>query len=363
MRSTRPKPLHVLCGKAMVLYVLDALSDSGVERVVVVVGAGAERVSKKLQEDGPDLLIEFVEQPAARGTADAAAVALTSTMSDLDDLDFDDDSDVLVLPGDVPLLRPGTIEALADRHRESGAAATILTARVADPAGFGRVQRGKADRVTAIVDDTDLALADTALAADADADSALGVEVSTGVYCFRRSLLPAALRRVVPVNRLGELYLSDVIRVLAGAGHPVATFETGDPTEILEVNDRVQLARAEAELRRRTNLWWLEQGVTMVDPERTYIDTTVSLAADVTIFPDVILQGRTAVGEAVEIGPNTRLVDCAVGARARLEQTTGRDAEVGPDAVVGPFAYLPPGSTVASGLVTGSFYTAPLTED
>jgi bifunctional UDP-N-acetylglucosamine pyrophosphorylase/glucosamine-1-phosphate N-acetyltransferase len=101
----------------------------------------------------------------------------------------------------------------------------------------------------------------------------------------------------------------------------------------------------------------------MVDPERTYIDTTVSLAADVTIFPDVILQGRTAVGEAVEIGPNTRLVDCAVGARARLEQTTGRDAEVGPDAVVGPFAYLPPGSTVASGLVTGSFYTAPLTED
>jgi bifunctional UDP-N-acetylglucosamine pyrophosphorylase/glucosamine-1-phosphate N-acetyltransferase len=361
MRSTRPKPLHVLCGKAMVLYVLEALSESGVDRVVVVVGSGAERVSKKLQEDGPDLLIEFVEQPSARGTADAAAVAMASSASSLD-FDLDDDSDVLVLPGDVPLLRADTLAALARRHRETGAAATILTARVADPAGFPRVQRGRADRIMAIVDDTDPAFTDAAPASSGD-DQSRGAEVSTGVYCFRRSFLPAALRRVLPVNRLGELYLSDVIRVLAGAGHPVATFETDDPTEILEVNDRVQLVRAEAELRRRTNLSWLQQGVTMVDPDRTYIDTTVSLAPDVTIFPDVILQGRTAVGESVELGPNTRLVDCAIGARARLEQTTGRDAEVGPDAIVGPFAYLPPGSTVASGSVTGSFYTAPLTDD
>lgn len=352
MRSTRPKPLHVLCGKAMVLYVLEALHDSGVERVVVVVGAGAERVSKKLQEDGPDLLIEFVEQRFARGTADACAVALSAFPHDLDGLDLDDDH-VLVLPGDAPLVRARTLAALAREHAASGAAATILTARLDDAAGaFGRVVRGKGERIVALVD-----------GGEADADALARDEVSTGIYCFRRSLLPAALRRVLPTNRLGELFLSDVIRVLAETGHPVASFEVADPTEVLGVNDRVQLARAEAELRRRTNRAWLEQGVTMVDPDRTYVDTTVTLAADVTIFPDVILQGRTVVGEGVELGPNTRLVDCAVGARARVEQTSGRDAEIGTDAVVGPFAVLPPGSTVAAGAVTGPFYTAPLTDD
>jgi bifunctional UDP-N-acetylglucosamine pyrophosphorylase / glucosamine-1-phosphate N-acetyltransferase len=344
MRSSRPKPLHVLCGRAMVVYVLDALFEGGVRRAVVVVGAGAERVTKKLQEDGPDLHIDFVEQRFARGTGDAASVGLTAFAED--DLD---DAHVIVLPGDTPLLRPATIAALAEAHVESGAAATVLVERLDDPSGRVRVVRGKGGRLVRL--------------ADQDDDDTSTDEVATGVYCFRRNLLAPALRRVDPRPTGGVHHLSDVVRVLAEAGHPVGTFEVDDPAEVLGVNDRVQLARAEAELRRRINLGWLAQGVTFVDPDHTYLDSTVRLAADVTLFPGTILQGRTVVGQGAEIGPNSRLVDCAVGDGARVEHTVGRDAEIGPSAVVGPYAVLEPGAAVAAGAVTGAFYTSSSRDD
>jgi bifunctional UDP-N-acetylglucosamine pyrophosphorylase/glucosamine-1-phosphate N-acetyltransferase len=138
----------------------------------------------------------------------------------------------------------------------------------------------------------------------------------------------------------------------------VLAFVAEDPRTCMGVNDRVQLAAAEAELRRRTNERWLRQGVTMIDPERTYLDTTVRLAPDVTLFPGVILQGATVVGERAEIGPDTRLVDCTVGADAVVASTAGVDAEVGVGARVGPFAVLEPGSSIAAGAVTGPFYTS-----
>jgi bifunctional UDP-N-acetylglucosamine pyrophosphorylase / glucosamine-1-phosphate N-acetyltransferase len=347
MRSSRPKPLHVLCGKAMVVYVLDSLFEGGVSRAVVVVGAGAERVTKKLQEDGPDLHTDFVEQRFARGTGDAASVGLTAFADD--DLD---DEHVVIVPGDTPLLRAATIAAFAEAHIHSGAAATVLTARPVDPSGQARIIRGKGDRLVRIDERSE----------EVDGEGSTG-EIGTGVYCFRRSLLAPALRRVDPRATGGVHLLSDVIRVLSDAGHPVGTFEVGDATEVLGVNDRVQLARVESELRRRTNLEWLARGVTFVDPEHTYLDTTVKLAADVTLFPGTILQGRTVVGQGAEIGPNARLVDCAVGAGARVENTVGRDAEIGPSAVVGPYAVLDPGAAVAAGAVTGAFYTSSSRDD
>jgi bifunctional UDP-N-acetylglucosamine pyrophosphorylase/glucosamine-1-phosphate N-acetyltransferase len=350
MRSARPKPLHVLCGKAMVVYVVDALVDASVDRTVVVVGAGAERVTKKLQEDGPDLVIEFVEQRFARGTGDAASVGLTAFDDDIDG--ESDDAHVLVLPGNMPLLRPSTLRALVDEHVATGAAATILTVEPDGPSQHARVVRGKGDRVVRVVEH-----------ADADPDELASPEVATGIYCFRRNLLSPTLRRIDPRNARGVYELSDSIRVLAETGHPVHTFAVADVTETRAVDDRVQLTRVEAELRRRTNLEWMERGVTFVDPEKTYLDTTVQLGADVTLFPGTILQGRTVIGEGCEIGPNTRLVDCAVGAGAEVQETVGRDAFVGAGARVGPFAVLEPGSEVASGAVTGAFYTAGARDD
>jgi bifunctional UDP-N-acetylglucosamine pyrophosphorylase/glucosamine-1-phosphate N-acetyltransferase len=329
----------------MVLHVLDSLEDVDVERAIIVVGHGAERVTKKLQEDAGDVRLDFVEQVVQRGTGDAVMVALTAFPDD--DIDGDD---VLVLLGDTPLLRPTTLDRLVDEHRMSDSVCTVLTARVDDPTGYGRIVRGRDDGVRAIVEE-----------ADATPDERAIDEINTGIYCFRRSVLTPALRRLSPQNAKGEYYLTDVVQVIAEAGYRVVTVEADDPAETQGVNDRRQLAMAEAELRRRTNEAWLGKGVTMVDPARTYVDAGVQLGPDVTLFPGVILQGRTVVGDGAEIGPDARLVDTVVGAGATVEHTVARHAEIGAGAVVGPYAVLEPGAVVAPGARTGPFYTATAT--
>ncbi len=345
MRSSRPKPLHFLCGRAMVLHVVDALAELPLDRAVIVVGHGAERVTKTLSDQAPDgLPIEFVEQHVQRGTGDAVAVALTAFVDEGEDVD-DDDGDLIVVPGDTPLLRPNTLAALVSAHRQSDAAATLLTAVLDDPTGYGRVVRGKDERVRRIVEHK-----------DADDDEREIDEVCTSIYCFRRSVLAPALRRLTPDNAQGEYYLTDVIGVLHDAGYNVVSMVAADPMETAGINDRAQLAVAESELRDRTNDRWMRAGVTMLDPERTYIDATVRLASDVTLFPGTVLQGRTVVEEGAEVGPDTRLVDCTVGRGAVVEQTVGRLAEIGAGAVVGPFASLAKGSRVAPGVVTGPFF-------
>ncbi|MGH9154710.1 MAG: bifunctional UDP-N-acetylglucosamine diphosphorylase/glucosamine-1-phosphate N-acetyltransferase GlmU [Acidimicrobiales bacterium] len=342
MKSTRPKPLHLLCGRPMVLHVIDALAELEVDRVVVVVGHGAERVTKTLLDSGPNVIVDFVEQRVQRGTGDAVSVALTAFPDDVGD----DDGDIVVLPGDTPLLRPPTLAALVRDHRAGNAAAGLLTARVADPTGYGRVVRDKHGRVARVVEQADAT--DEELAID---------EVNTSVYCFRRSVLAPALRRLRPENAQGEYYLTDVVEVLHDAGYSVVSRVVDDPMEVAGVNDRAQLATAEAELRDRTNERWMRRGVTMLDPERTYIDATVILAADVTLFPGTILQGSTTVGAGAEIGPDARLVDCVVGEAAVVEQTVARRAEIGAAAHVGPFAVLAAGTRVPPGTVTGPFFT------
>jgi bifunctional UDP-N-acetylglucosamine pyrophosphorylase/glucosamine-1-phosphate N-acetyltransferase len=325
--------------------VLDSLGDLELDRAVVVVGHGAERVTKKLSESAPHLPLEFVEQAVQRGTGDAVAVALTAFP---DDDDVDGGGDVIVLPGDTPRLRASTIKALTDEHQASGAACTVLTATIDDPTGYGRVVRGKDGRVLRIVEHR-----------DASPDELEIKEWNTAIYCFRRSLLAPALRRIAPDNAQGEIYLTDAIEVLSDAGHLVRAVTCDDAEEPHGINDRFQLAAAEAELRRRTNEAWLRAGVTFVDPDTTYVDTTVRLASDVTLFPGVVLQGSTAIGEGTEVGPGTHLVDCNVGARVVLSATVGVDAEVGDGAIVGPFAALAPGAVVPPGARTGPHYAAP----
>jgi bifunctional UDP-N-acetylglucosamine pyrophosphorylase / glucosamine-1-phosphate N-acetyltransferase len=343
MRSARPKPLHRLCGRPMTLHVLDTLAGLNLSRAVVVVGHGAERVIKVLHEDGPpNLAIEFVEQHVQRGTGDAVSVALTAFP---DDDDLDDADDILVLPGDTPLLRPPTLAGLVRTHRRAGAAATVLTAELSDPSGYGRVVRGRDEQVARIVEQAD--------ALDDELDIR---EVNTGIYVFRRSVVAPALRRLSPENTQGEYYLTDIIEVLHDAGYPVTTMVAPDPMETAGINDRAQLAVAEAELRDRTNERWMRRGVTMLDPERTYVDTSVELAPDVTLFPGTLLQGGTVIGEGCEIGPNSHLVDTIVGERATVTNSVARSAEIGADAVVGPFVTLFPGARVAPDTRTGACF-------
>jgi bifunctional UDP-N-acetylglucosamine pyrophosphorylase/glucosamine-1-phosphate N-acetyltransferase len=342
MRSARPKPLHRLCGRPLVRYVLDAVAGSGADRAVVVVGHAADRVIKTLQQEPGPVPLEFVEQRVQRGTGDAVAVGLTG----LPDDDDADEGDVMVLPGDTPLVRAETLAALVLEHRLSGAACTLLTARLDDPSGYGRVVRDKEGRVRRIVEHCDASAHELAID-----------EVNTSIYVFRRGLLSPALRRITPDNSQGELYITDIVEVLASAGHPVVSLVAEDADETQGVNDRAQLALAEAELRRRTNRAWMEAGVTIVDPGATYVDVTVALAADVTLFPGTILRGATTVGAGSEIGPSARLTDTRVGERCTVSDTVATHAEIGDDAVVGPFAVLEPGARVVAGARTGPFYT------
>jgi bifunctional UDP-N-acetylglucosamine pyrophosphorylase/glucosamine-1-phosphate N-acetyltransferase len=339
MRSARPKPLHRLCGRPMILHVLDALAELPVTRVVVVVGHRAEWVTKTLIEHAPaGMAIEFVEQEEQRGTGDAMSVALTG----LPDEGAGEDGDVVVLPGDTPLLRPGTLARLVRAHRAQDDAATLLTAVLDDPTGYGRVVRGRDDAVARVVEHGDAT------------DEELGVrEVNTSMYCFKRSVLAPSLRRLSPANAQGEYYLTDVVEVLYEAGHRVGSLVVDDTMEVAGVNDRAQLAVAEAELRDRINERWMRRGVTMWDPQTTYIDTEVTLATDVVLLPGVILQGASVVGEHAEVGPDTRLVDTTVGEGAVVSSSVCRRSVIGPDARVGPFAVLSEGSEVPAGGVVG----------
>jgi bifunctional UDP-N-acetylglucosamine pyrophosphorylase/glucosamine-1-phosphate N-acetyltransferase len=216
-----------------------------------------------------------------------------------------------------------------------------------DPDGYGRIVRDRDGRVRRIVEHREANEAELAID-----------EINTGIYVFRRGLLAPALRRITPDNSQSELYITDVIEVLAEAGHQVVSLVVDDPDETQGVNDRAQLAEAEAELRYRTNQRWMREGVTMVDPAATYIDAGVTLAPDVTLFPGTVLQGTTTVGPSSDIGPYTRLVDTRVGERAEVTESVAHHATIGDDAVVGPYAVLEAGAQVPAGGRTGPFYTS-----
>jgi bifunctional UDP-N-acetylglucosamine pyrophosphorylase / glucosamine-1-phosphate N-acetyltransferase len=339
MRSGTPKVLHPLCGRPMVLHVVDALAELPLERIVVVVGHGAESVTKTLQEQlVTEVPVEFVEQRVQRGTGDAVSVALTV----FDDLDAEDD--ILVVPADAPLVRAETIAKLATEHRLQDAAAAILTANVPEPYGLGRVVRDKEGRVARVIEHS-----------DATTDERDINEINTSIYCFRRGLLAPTLRRLSPENAQGEYYLTDAIGVLRDAGHKVIALEMEDAAEAIMVNDRVQLAAAEMELRDRINRIWMLGGVTMVDPATTYIDATAELEPDVRLLPGTILEGRTIVGAGSVLGPDVHLTDVVVGEQVRISNSVARECEIGDACEIGPFAYLRPGTRLASGVKVGTY--------
>lgn len=345
MRSSRPKPLHRLLGRPMVVHVLDSLVEVNPQWVVLVVGHGGDRVARELSGQAMVRLpLHYVEQSVPRGTGDAVAIALSSLPEELSD-DVEE-ADILILPGDIPLLEPGTVADLVDRHRSSDVAATLLTVELDDPTGYGRIVRDRHGNVKRIVEQ-----------ADATDEEAAVREVNTSVYCFRTDLLGGAIRQIDDRNAQGELYLTDVIEVLTKAGHHVETVIAPDAAPAVGVNDRAQLAAAEAELRRRRNDELMRAGVTMIDPANTYVDTSVRIANDVTLHPGTRLTGTTTVAQGAEIGPDVSLDDCAVGERAVIASTYAVRSTIGDDAVVGPFCRLVAGSEVAPGTTIEPFFS------
>lgn len=326
MKSDLPKPLHQVCGRSMLGWVVTALDPSRFGSIVAVVGHGRELVVESLTADFPDREFQFAEQLSQRGTGDAAAVGLAEL--DLNDPSFSDDDHVIVLPGDTPLLEPMTLQALADQHVASGAACTAVTARMDDPSGYGRIIRTKAGAIEAVVEDR-----------DASAEQKRITEINGGMYCFRRSLLAPALRMISTDNSQGELYLTDVLGVLAEAGHPVLPF-VADPVEIGGVNDRAQLGDASVAIAARINRRFQRSGVTIVQPSSTVIDATVIIEPDATIHAGSVLEGDTVVGAGAVVGPNTHLVNATIGAGANAQSCVVRDAHVADGQTVAPFSEI-----------------------
>jgi len=333
MRSARPKPLHHLCGRPMVLYVLDAAAQEKARATVVVVGHGGTWVEKALTERArADVHLTFVEQTEQLGTGHAVSVALPT----LEDEVGVDDGDVLILPGDAPLLRASTVSALLARHRQSQAALTVLTANLEDPTGYGRIIRAKDGTVECIVEQR-----------DATSEQRAIHEVNTSIMAVRASLLGPALRRVDRQNSQHEYYLTDLVAVLHEAGHVTNAVVLEDPNEATGVNDRLQLAAAEAVLRARINDRWMQRGVTMWDPLHTYIDADVELAAEVSLLPGCVLKGHCVIEHGAQVGPNANLTDVRVGEGAVVGTVEATNARIGAQSRVHSFVVLDPGSEVA----------------
>ena len=312
MRSTRPKPLHMLCGRPMVLHVIYALGELNVAQTIVVVGHASQQVTDTVRNLAPEWAhVSFVDQLVQRGTGDATVIGLGAINFDDSISKLDDASTIVVVPGDTPLLRRSTLSALVTEHESSGNAATLLTATVANPTGYGRIVRADDNSIIKVVEEK-----------DATPEIRSINEVNTSVYAFRRDLLGPALQQISNKNTQSEYYLTDVVDVLVSMRHRVGS-HTAEASEVIGVNDRWQLALAERELRVRTNRDWLLAGVTISDPRQTFIDVTVKIGRNVTLHPGTILQGFTTIGDGCEIGPNIRLVDRVVEDRSTGSFYTG----------------------------------------
>ena len=339
MRSAVPKVLHPMGGRSLLGHAVHAVASLEPEHLAVVVGAGGEQVRAALDEMVDQLArpVLAVEQPQRLGTGHAVRCAL-------DALPATFDGPVLVTYGDVPLLEPGTLGALLQEHAFTGAALSVLTSEVEDPTGYGRVLRDPDGSVTGIVEERDATPEERAVR-----------EINSGFYAFDAAFLRSAIGRLRSSNSQGEFYLTDLVTIARADGLEAHGVRCPDTWQVRGVNDRVQLAELRAELNRRVLERWMRAGVTVVDPTTTWIDVQVRLEPDVVLHPGTQLHGPTAVAGGAEIGPDTTLTACEIGAGAVVVRTHGSEAVVGPGASVGPFAYLRPGARLGERGKIGTF--------
>lgn len=335
MKSALPKVLHPIAGRPLVGHVLTTASRLGADHIEVVVRHERDRVVEVLSKQYPEAVI--VDQDEIPGTGRAVQVAV-------DALPADFGGDVLVLSGDVPLLEADTLSALVDAHRSAAASATVLSALLDDPTGYGRVIRDDSGTVARIVEQK-----------DATADEAAVTEINSGVYVFRAASLRTHLTKIDQNNAQGELYLTDVIGLLREAQETVAAEVASDTAATFGVNDRVQLAEAGRVLNDRIVRRWQRAGVTVVDPATTWIDDDAKLAPDVTLMPNTYIAGATVVESGAVIGPDTSLLDCEVGEGAVIRRSDATLAVIGAGATVGPFAYIRPGTVLGANGKIGTF--------
>lgn len=330
MLSALPKPLHSLLGKPLIEYVLEASESLSEKPPVMVVGHGADLIKDSLGER-----VRFVEQAKLLGTGHAVQQAeeLLSGYSDL----------VLILYGDMPLIRQSTLKSIIEIQGSHDGPMTILTVESADPRGFGRINRDSAGNIQAIVEE-----------ADASPEELMITELNAGIYCFRSDWLWPSLNKL-GISSNGEYYLTDLVSLAARDGLSIKSVLAGDPEEFIGINTRVHLAESSQILRKRINQELMLSGVTIIDPSSTYIDPDVAIGRDTMIFPNTYLEGNTVLGQKCLIGPGTRIINSQVGNSCEIEFSVIESSLIEDGVDIGPFSHLRKGTHLGPGVHVGNF--------
>jgi bifunctional UDP-N-acetylglucosamine pyrophosphorylase/glucosamine-1-phosphate N-acetyltransferase len=331
MRSRVPKVLHTLLGRPMLAYVLDASAAATARPPIVVYSPATASLCDVFAGSAT-----FALQDEPRGTGDAVRAAMAHLPADADE--------VLVLSGDVPLVRPELLEALLDARRLDHAALALVSVDALDPSSLGRVVRNEAGGVEAIVEEK-----------DASDEERLVTEINAGLYAFDAVWLHEAIARLRPSPVTGELYLTELVTLARADGRLVAALDVEDDGRLLGINDRAQLAQAEWDLRTERNTQLMRDGVTMRDPSTVYVDADVEIAADVVLEPNVILRGRTRVGEGSVIGQGSEIVDSTIGANCRIRASAVEGSAIEDDVTIGPYSHVRAGSSIGRGVEIGNY--------
>jgi bifunctional UDP-N-acetylglucosamine pyrophosphorylase/glucosamine-1-phosphate N-acetyltransferase len=335
MKSSLPKVLHQILGRPMIAYLLDTLKEVGIQDIVVVVGHQAEAVKEALKEYG----VRFVIQEPQLGTGHAVQVAMPAVPSEA--------STVMVLCGDAPLISGESIAALQKLHAGANAAVTVQTIELADGAHYGRVVRDEAGRVAAVVQAKDSIERPDLLAIR---------EINTGAYCFDAAFLVEGLTKIPKSPVTGEIYLTDLIHIARDQGRGVEALVDSDWEALLGINSRAELAGATRTVKRRINARHMDQGVTLMDPEATYIESFVTIGKDSVIYPNVYLQGKTVIGENCLIEASVKIVDSVLENDVYVKMgSVITQSRVGAGVDIGPYAHLRPLSDLRAGVHVGNF--------
>lgn len=331
MKSNLPKVLHPVCGRAMIEHVLLSVKKTGVHKTVMVVGYQSDLIAELVGDR-----VEIAYQPEQLGTAHA----LLQTHAALEEFA----GDILVVCGDTPLIRSETLLGLFEEHNRKGNAATVLTAILPNPTGYGRVIRSTGGEVLKIVEQKDATLDELSIQ-----------EINTGIYCFNTQGLFDALASLRSDNAQGEFYLTDIVKLYNDQGKQVGAMSVEDSAEVMGINDRCQLAEAEKVLRYRILERMMKSGVTIIDPDSTFIDDTVHIGLDSIIYPSTIIEGKSKIDEKCNIGPFSRLVNSVLGCKVTVQNSVITDSKIGDGCNIGPFAYIRPGCVLEREVKVGDF--------
>jgi bifunctional UDP-N-acetylglucosamine pyrophosphorylase/glucosamine-1-phosphate N-acetyltransferase len=338
MKSSTAKVLHKLDGRPLVAHVCRTAAQLDPRAITVVVGHQADEVRKAVAAEMGEQRASFALQENQKGTGDAVLAAGPSLA--------DRDATVLILSGDVPLIKPETLRSLIEKHHADDAVCTILTVRLENPFGYGRVVRDDEGEFVKIVEQKDAS----------DEERQLR-EINSGIYCFAAGKLFDALKKIQPDNTQGEYYLTDAPALLKSAGGRVSLYLYNDAREVSGINTRAELAEFENLIRRRTiRRLMMEDGVTFLDPSHAYVSGEAQIGRDSIIHPNVHIEGKAVIGEACEIQQGTRIVDSKIGNRVTVkDHCLIVDSQIADDCAVGPFAHLRMNARMEERSVVGNF--------